>query len=141
MSFNTDKYHDLIALFSPLPRSMEDNMSESCDKGKNSSVQSLSSESFTKRLFRLKPDHLAMHASVSNTCNKQSAVPNDQQQGLASVKFVQKAIDIQNDRFSQLEHTIKNLISDLHQPRPTSRKNAHVGRRIFKTMTQVSCQP
>ena len=97
-------------------------MSESREEGKNSSVQSLFTKSFTKRSFRLKPHHLAMHASDSNTCNKQSAVPNDQQQGFASVEFAQKAIDIQNDRFSRLEHAIKNLISGLHQARPTRGK-------------------
>ena len=48
-----------------------------------------------------------MHASDSNTCNKQLAIPNDQQQSFASVESVQKAIDNQNDRFSQLEHAIK----------------------------------
>ena len=74
-------------------------MSERREEGKNSSVQSSSTESFTKRSFRLNPDHLSTHASDSNTCNKQSAVPNDQQQGFVSVEFVQKAIDIQNDRF------------------------------------------
>ena len=63
-----------------------------------------------------------MHTSDSNTCNKQSAIPNDQQQGFASVEFVQKAISTQNDRFSRLEHAIKNLISSLHQARPTSRR-------------------
>ena len=63
---------------------------------------------------------MATHSSDSNTCNKQSAIPNDQQQGFASVEFVQKAIDNQNDRFSRLEHAIKNLISGLHQVRPTS---------------------
>ena len=119
-SFNTDKYHDLIALFSPPPRSLEVSISENREEGKNSSVQSSSTESFTKRSFRLKPEHLAMHASDSNTCNKQSAIPNDQQQGFTSVEFVQKAIDNQNDRFSWLEHAIKNLISGLHQARPTS---------------------
>ena len=102
-SFNTDKYHDLIALFSPPPRSLEINMSQNHEEGKDSSVQSLSAESFMKRSFRLKPEHLATHSSDSNTCNKQSAaIPNDQQQGFTSVEFVQKAIDNQNDRFSQL---------------------------------------
>ena len=67
-----------------------------------------------------------MHSSDSNTCNKQSVIPNDRQQGFASVEFVQKAIDNQNDRFSWLEHSIKNLISGLHQARPTSgRKRTH----------------
>ena len=75
-------------------------MSESCEEGINSSIQSSSTESFTKRSFRVKPDHLATHASDFNTCNKQSAAPNDQQQGFASVETVQKAIDIQNDGFS-----------------------------------------
>ena len=37
-----------------------------------------------------------------------------------SVEFVQKAIGNQNDRFSRLEHAIKNLISGLHQAGPTS---------------------
>ena len=101
-------------------------MSESREEGKNSSIQSLSTESFTKQSFRLRPEHLAMHASDSNTCNNQSAIPNDQQQGFASVEFVQKAIDNQNDRFSWLEHTIKNLISGLHQARATNgRKCTH----------------
>ena len=95
-------------------------MSESREEGKNSSVQSSSTESFAKQSFHLKFEHLAMHSSDSNTCNKQSAIPNDQQQGFASVEFVQKAVDNQNDRFSWLEHTIKNLISGLHQARPTS---------------------
>ena len=47
-SFNTDTctYHDLIALFSPPPRSLEVNMSESRVEGKNSSVQSSSTKSF-----------------------------------------------------------------------------------------------
>ena len=63
---------------------------------------------------------MATHSTDSNTCNKQSAIPNDQQQDFASVEFVQKAIDNQNDRFSQLEHAINNLISGLHQARPTS---------------------
>ena len=121
-SFNTDKYHDLIALFSPLPRSLEVNMSQSREEGKISSVQSSSTESFTKRSFRLKPEHLATHSSDSNTCNKQSAIPNDEQHGFASVEFVQKAIDNQNDRFSWLEHAIKNLISGLHQAKPTSER-------------------
>ena len=94
-------------------------MSESREEGKNSSVQSSSTESFTKPSFRLKPEHLAARASDSNTCNKQSACPNDQQQGFASVEFVQKAIDNQNDRFSRPEHAIKNLIYGLHQARPT----------------------
>ena len=52
----------------------------------------------------------------------QSAIPHGQQQGFVSVKFVQKAIDTQNDRFSWLEHAIKDLISGLHQARPTSRR-------------------
>ena len=39
-----------------------------------------------------------------------------------SVEFVQKAVDTQNDRFSWLEHAIKNLIFGLHQARPTSRR-------------------
>ena len=60
MSFNTDKYHDLITLFSPPPRSLEVNMSQSREEGKNSS-----SESFTKRSFRPEPEHLAMHSSDS----------------------------------------------------------------------------
>ena len=94
-------------------------MSDSREEGKNSSVQSSSSESFTKRSFRLKLEHLATHSSDSNTCNKQSAIPNDQQ-GFASVEFVQKAIYNQNDKFSQLEHAIKNLISGLYKARPTS---------------------
>ena len=81
---------------------------------KNSSIQSSSIESFT--------EHLTMRASDSNACNKQSAIPNDQQQGFASVEFVQKAIDNQNERFSWLEHAIKNLISGLHQARPNSRR-------------------
>ena len=58
-SFNTDKDHDLITLFSPPPRSLEVNMSQSHEEGKNSSVQSSSTESFTKRSFRLEPEHLA----------------------------------------------------------------------------------
>ena len=70
---------------------------------------------------------MATHASDSNTCNKQSAVPNDQQQSFASVEFVHKAIDIQNDRFSRLEHAIKNLISGLYQARPTSGKKRTSG--------------
>ena len=98
-SFNTDKYHDLIVLYSPPPQSLEVNMSQSREEGKNSPVQSSSTEYFTKRSFRLKPEHLATHSSDSNTCNKKSAIPNDQQQGFASVEFVQKAIDNQNDRF------------------------------------------
>ena len=68
-----------------------------------------------------------MHTNDSNTCNKQSAIPNDQQQGFASVEFVQKAIDNQNDRLSWLEHSIKNLISDLHQTRNTSRRKHTCG--------------
>ena len=140
-SFNTDKYHDLIALFSPPPRSLEVSMSESREEGKNSSVQSSSTESFTKRSFRLKPEHLATRSSDSNTCNKQSAIPNDQQQGSASVEFVQKAIDNQNDRFSRLEHAIKKLISGLHQARPTSARKRTRGRRKSKTATPVSRQP
>ena len=91
MSFTTDKYHNLIALFSPPPRSLKVNMSESREEGKNSSVQSSSTKSFTKRSFCLKPEHLDTHASDSNPCNKLLAIPNDQQQGFASVKFVQKA--------------------------------------------------
>ena len=87
--------------------------------------------SFTERSFRLKPEHLATHSSDSNTCNKQSAIPDDQQQGFASVKFVQKAIDNQNDRFSRLEHAIKNLISGLHQDRPTS------GRKRTRGSTEI----
>ena len=51
-------------------------MSESREKGKNSSVQSSSTESFTKRSFRLKPEHLATHASDSNTCSELSVIPN-----------------------------------------------------------------
>ena len=113
-SCNTGKYHDLITLFSPPPRSLEINISQNREEGKNSSLQSSSTESFTKRPFRLEPEHLAAHSSDSKTCNKQSAIPNDQQQGFASVEFVQKAIDNQNDRFSRLEHAIKNLISGLH---------------------------
>ena len=140
-SFNTDKYHDLIALFSPPPRSLEVNMSESREEGKNSSVQSSSTESFTKRSFRLKPEHLATRSSDSNTCNRQSAIPNDQQQGSASVEFVEKAIDNQNDRFSRLEHAIKKLISGLHQARPTSARKRTRGRRKSKTATPVSRQP
>ena len=53
-SFNTDKYYDLITLFSPPPLSLEENMSansESHEEGKSSSVQGLSIESFTKRSF------------------------------------------------------------------------------------------
>ena len=69
-SFNTDKYHDLITLFSPPPRSLEVNMSQSREEGKNSST-----ESFTKRSFRPEPEHLATHSSDSNTSNKHSAVP------------------------------------------------------------------
>ena len=130
-SFNTDKYHDIIALFPPSPRSLEVNMSESREEGKHSSLQSSSNESFTKRSFPLKPEHLATHLSDSNTCNKQSAIPSDQQQGFASVEFVQKAIDNQNDRFSQLEHTIKNLISGLHQARPSS------GRKHTRGSTEI----
>ena len=126
-SFNTDKYHDLVALFSPPPRSLEDNMSESHEEGKNSSVQSSSTESFTKRSFRLETEYLATNASDSNTCNKQSVISNDQKQGFASVEFVQKAIDIQNDRFSRLEHAIKNLISGLHQTRLTSGRKRTCG--------------
>ena len=95
-------------------------MSQSREGEKNSSVQSLSTESFTKRSFHLNLEHLATHSSDSNTCNKQSAIPNDQLQGFASVEFVQKAIDYQNDRFSWLERAIKNLISGLHQARRTS---------------------
>ena len=64
---------------------------------------------------------------VTNTCNKQSAVPNDQQQGFASVEFVQKATENQNDRFSRLKHAIKNLISGLHQARPTSDRKRRRG--------------
>ena len=102
-------------------------MSESRDEGKNSSVKSSSTESFTKQSFCLKHEHLATNASDSNTCNKQSVISNDQQQGFASVEFVQKAIDIQNDRFSRQEHAIKNLISGLQQTRPTSgRKRTRV---------------
>ena len=130
-SFNTDKYHDLIALFSPPPRSMEVNMSESREEGKISSVQSSSTESFTKRSFHLKPEHLATHSSDSTTCNKRSAIPNDQQQGFAPVKFVQKATGNQNDGFSRLEHAIKNLISGLHQVRPTS------GRKRTRGSTEI----
>ena len=125
---NTDKYHALIALFSPPPRSLEVNMSDSREEGKNSSVQSSSTESFTKRSFRLKPGHLAAHSSDSNTCNKQSATHNDQQQGFASVEFVQKAIDNQNDRFSRLEHAIKNLIYGLQfNLGLLAPENVHVG--------------
>ena len=98
---------------------------------KNSPVQSSSTESFTKRSFRLKPEHLTTHASDSNTCNKQSVIPNDQQQGFASVEVVKKAIDNQNDRFSRLEHAIKNLISGLHQARPTR------GRKRTRGSTEV----
>ena len=130
-SLNSDKYHDLIALFSPPPRSLKVNMSECREEGKNSSVQSSSTESFTKRSFHLKPEHLATHSSDSNTCNKQSAIPNDQQQGFASVEFVQKAIGNQNDRFSRLEHAIKNLISGLHQVGPTS------GRKRTRGLTEI----
>ena len=139
-SFNTDNdtmmYYGLITLFSPLPlyMSLEEDMSansESREEGKNSSAQSSSTESFTKRSFRLKPEHLAMHASDSNTCNKQSAVPNDQQQGFASVEFVQKAIDNQNDRSSWLEHANKNLISGLHQAWPAS------GRKRTRGSTEI----
>ena len=125
-SFNTDKYHDLITLFSPPPRSLEVNMSQSHEEGKNSSA-----ESFAKRSFRPEPEHLATHSSDSDTSNKHSAVPNDQQQGFASVEFVQKAIDNQNDRFLRLEHAIKNLISGLHQARPTS------GRRRTRGSTEI----
>ena len=125
-SFNTDKYHDLITLFSPPPRSLEVNMSQSHEEGKNSST-----ESFTKRSFRPEPEHLATHSSDSNTSNKHSAVPNDQQQGFASVEFVEKAVDNQNDRFLRLEHAIKNLISGLHQARPTS------GRRRTRGSTEI----
>ena len=74
---------------------------------------------------------MATRSSDSNTCNKQSAIPNDQQQGFASVEFVQKAIDNQNDRFSRLEHAIKNLISGLHQARPTS------GRKRSRGSTEI----
>ena len=130
-SFKTDKYHDIIALFPPSPRSLEVNMSESREEGKHLSLQSSSTESFTKLSFPLKPEHLATHLSDSNTCNKQSAFPSDQQQGFASVEFVQKAIDNQNDRFSQLEHTIKNLISGLHQARPSS------GRKHTRGSTEI----
>ena len=130
-SFNTDKYHDLITLFSPPPQSLEVNMSQSREEGKNSSVQSSSTESFTKQSFRLEPEHLAMHSNDSNTGNKQSASRNDQQQGFALVEFVQKAIDNQNDRFSWLEHAIKNLISGLHQARPTS------GRKHTRGSTEI----
>ena len=67
-----------------------------------------------------------MHASDCDTCDKQSAIPCDQQHSFASVEFVQKAIDTQNDRFSPLERTIRSLISGLHQARPTSgRKHTH----------------
>ena len=109
---------------------------------KTRSVQSSSTESFTKRLFRLKPGHLAAHSSDSNTCNKQSATHNDQQQGFASVEFVQKAIDNQNDRFSRLEHAIKNLIDGLQfNLGLLAPENVHVGRQKSKTVTPVSGQP
>ena len=71
-SFNTDKYYDLITLISHPPLSLEESMSansESREEGKKSSVQSSSTESFTKRSFRLKRQHLTTHASDSNTCN------------------------------------------------------------------------
>ena len=77
ININTDKYYDLITLLSPPPLSLEENMSansESRAVGKNWSIQSSSTESFTKRSFRLKPEHLAMHTSDSNMCNKQSAI-------------------------------------------------------------------
>ena len=67
-----------------------------------------------------------MHTSDSNTCNKQSAIPNEQQ-SFVSVEFVQKAINAQNDRFSRLEYATKILISGLHQARPTSRRNILMG--------------
>ena len=74
---------------------------------------------------------MTTHASDSNTCNRQSAVPNDQHQGFVSVEFVQKAIDNQNDRFSRLEHAIKNLISGLHQAMPAS------GRKRTRGSTEI----
>ena len=98
---------------------------------KYSSVQSSSTESFTKRSFRVNSEHLVSNTSDSNTCNKQLAIPNDQQQGFASVAFVQNAIDNQNDRFSWPEHAIKNLISGLHQARPTS------GRKRTRGSTEI----
>ena len=104
---------------------------------KNSSVQSSSTESFTKRSFRLKPEHLASHTSDSNTCNEQLAIPDDQRQGFASVAFVQKAIDNQNDRFSWPEHAIKNLITGLHQARPISGRKSTRGRRKSKMATKI----
>ena len=140
MSLNTDKYHDLVSLFSPPPGSLENNVSESREEGKTSSVQSSSTGFLMKRSFRLKPEHLVMNANDSNTCNKQSVISNDQQQGYALVEFVQKATDIQIDRFSRLEQAIKNLISGLHQTRPTSGRKVHVGRRKSKTATPVSRQ-
>ena len=130
-SFNTDKYLNLITLFSPPPRSLEVNMSQSREERKKLAHTEFVSRSFTKRSFRLKPEHLATHSSDSTTCNKQSAIPNDQQQGFASVKFVQKAIDNQNDGFSRLELAIKNLISGLHQARPTS------GRKHTRGSTEI----
>ena len=51
MSFNKDKYYNLITLFLPPPLSLEENMagnSESCEEGKNLSIQSSTAESFTK---------------------------------------------------------------------------------------------
>ena len=121
-----DKYQDLIALFSPPRKTM-------CLKV----VKKEKTRPWRVRLQNLLTnDHSvsslsiwATHASDSNTCNKQSAVFNDQQQGFASLEFVQKAIDNQNDRFSRLEHAIKNLISGLHQTRPTSGKKRTRGSR------------